>query len=205
MQIQLRNKRWVAVAVLVVALAGVWLSARGSSDDDDRSRIIVRSGSLLFDNGTAAMPGSAWSKDSVLDEWKPVDSNYKGISGFAVTFENVYAPSACQSATVTGDDVEIEYTNGGVTGQVVKFRLRKRRSHLFGLFGKNEPKLEEKGHPLTVNNASTAPELVYTDPTGGYISKVTVKGSAACAIPPPPNEAARLAFEVYIQPKAEQP
>ena len=202
MQRLFTSKRRVAGIVLAVALAAAWLSARGT-DDDDRSRIIVRGGSLLFDNGTAAMPGSAWTKDSVLDEWKPADSNYKGIRGFEVTFEHVYAPSACQSATVTGEDVEIEYTNGGVTGKVVKFRFKKRRSHLLGLFGKNEPKLEQNGNALTVNDASTVPELVYADPTGGYISKVTVKGSAACAIPPPPDNAARLAFQVYIQPKAD--
>jgi hypothetical protein len=201
MQIVIARKRWIGGLIAAVGLAVAGLI--GASDDDDRPQIIVRAGSLLFDNGTAAMPGSAWTKDSVLDEWKPADSNYKGIRGFEVTFEHVYAPSACQSATVTGDDVEIEYTNGGVTGQIVKFRLKKRRSHLLGLFGKNEPKLEQKGNALTVNNASTVPELVYADPTGGFISKVTVQGSAACVIPPPPDNAARLAFEVYIQPKAD--
>jgi len=201
MQSLFGNKRRVAAIVFAVALAAAYLSAR---TDDDRSRIIVRSGSLLFDNGTAAMPGSAWSKDLLLDEWKPVDSNYRGISGFAVSFEGVYAPSACQSSTMTGEDVEIEYTKGS-GGQTVKLRFKKRRSHLFGLFGKNEPKLEEKGNKLEANAASTVPELIYADPNGGFISKVTVKGSAECAIPPPPNDAARLAFQVYIQPKAEQP
>jgi len=196
-----RNRRLAAI-VLAVALAAAYLSAR---TDDDRSRIIVRSGSLLFDNGTAAMPGSAWSKDLLLDEWKPVDSDYKGISGFAVTFEGVYAPSACQSSTMTGEDVEIEYTTGGTPGEVIKLRVKRRRSHLIGLFGKHEPKIEEKGHKLEVNAASTVPELVFADPTHGFISKVTVRGSAACSIPPPPNDAARLAFQVYIQPKAEQP
>jgi hypothetical protein len=195
-----RNRR-IAAIVLAVALAAAYLSAQG----DDRSRIIVRSGSLLFDNGTAAEPGSAWSRDLVLDEWKPVDSDYKGISGFAVSFEGVYAPSACQSSTMTGEHVEIEYTKGGGTGQPVKLRFKKRRSHLFGLFGKNEPKLEEKGTRLEVNTASTVPELIYADQTSGFISKVTVQGSAECAIPPPPNDAARLAFHVYIQPKADHP
>jgi len=201
MQTLFANKRRIAAVVLAVALAAAYVSAR--MEDDDRSRIIVRSGSLLFDNGTAAVPGSAWSKDLLLDEWKPVDSNYRSITGFAVSYEGVYAPSACQSATTTGDDVEIEYTNGGVTGQVVRLRFKKRRSHLFGLFGKNEPKLQEQGHTLTVNAASTVPELVYADPTGGYISKVKVQGQAECVIPPPPNDAARLAFHVLIQPKAK--
>ena len=200
MQTSPANRRRIAAIVLAVALAATYLSAR--VDDDDRSRIIVRGGSLIFDNGTAAMPGSAWSKDLLLDEWKPVDSNYKGISGFAVSFEGVYAPSACQSSTMTGDDVEIEFTK--TDGRIAKMKFRKRRSHLIGLFGKNEPKLQEQGNTLTVNAASTVPELVFADPAG-HISKVTVKGNAECPIPPPPNEPARLAFHVYIQPKAEQP
>ena len=198
-----RIVRWTLAAAIAVG-AGAWLHAL-AMDEDDRPPIIVRSGSLLFDNGSAAMPGSAWSKDLLLDEWKPTDSNYKGISGFAVSFEGVYAPSACQSATTTGDDVEIEYTNGGVTGQVVRLKFKKRRSHLLGLFGKHEPKLEEKGNTLTANAASTVPELVYADPTNGYISKVKVKGQTECPIPPPPTDAARLAFRVKIQPKADQP
>ena len=196
--------RAIVAAVLCATLAVSWLSARAAIDDD-RSVIIVRSGSLLFDNGTAAMPGSAWTKDSILDEWKPLDADYKSISGFAVRFEGVYAPSTCQSSTMTGEDVEIEYTKGGVTGGVVKLRVKKRRSHLLGLLGKHEPKVAENGNTLKVNTAINVPELIYADPTAGYISKVKVKGHAECAIPAPPDTAARLGFKVLIQPKAKEP
>jgi hypothetical protein len=190
------------LAAALCAAGGAWLTA-GTMDDDDRPPIIVRSGSLLFENGTAAVPGSAWSMDTILDEWKPAGSGFKSIRSFAVTFENVYGQSSCQSATLTGDAVDIEYTSGGVTGAVVKMRIHKRRSHLLGLFGRNEPKVDPEGHTLTANVASTVPQLIYTDPTGGYISKITVAGNAECVIPPPSTDAARLAFQVLIQPKAK--
>jgi len=186
----------------LLALAAAWLAA-SSASDDDRGPIIVRAGSLIFENGPGPTPAMPWIQDDVLDEWKPLDNSYQGIKGFEVTFEHLYAPSTCAGTALAGDQVDIEYTTGA--GKVVPTRVRKRRAHGLGLYGKQEPKIDPRGNALRVAVSST-PQLVLDDATRGYISKVTV-GKVSCDFPAPPPapDPAREKFLVRIQPKADHP
>jgi hypothetical protein len=198
-----RSLIWVAGALLL-AVAIAWLSA----DSDDRPPIIVTNGSMYFTNGDASSPivPTQWTNDIVLSEWKPADNNYKGITGFAVSFEKSYAPGVCPQASSTpptaplvGDEVRIEYTLGG-SGGTITSSLRRRRNHWLGVLGKFEPKVvEPHDHGL---KAVSPTQIEFEDQSLGYISKVSV-GGTNCEFPAPQNSADRLAFRVRIQPKAE--
>ncbi|HEX4567577.1 MAG TPA: hypothetical protein VH138_13155 [Vicinamibacterales bacterium] len=193
------------VAGLLLVAAIVWLAA----DSDDRPPIIVTNGSMYFTNGDASSPiqPTQWTDDIVLSEWKPADNSYKGIKGFAVSFENSYATSVCPGATgtppttpLTGDEVRIEYTLGG-SGGTITSTVRRRRSHLLGVFGKFEPKVvEPHDHKL---KAVSPTQIDFEDLSGGYISKVSVAGTD-CVFPAPPDQGSRTAFRVRMQPKADQ-
>ena len=93
-------------------------------------------------------------------------------------------------------------------GKTVSTKVHRRRADLWGLFGKNEPKVNS---PTGAGNQDFhvvgSYQLVFDDPpvgtTNGYVSKVSV-GKTDCVFPAPPSDAARLAFRVRIQPKIDQ-
>jgi hypothetical protein len=205
---RMRSLIWVNAALLVVVAVG-WLLAQ----DDDRPPIIVTNGSMYFTNGdpSSKVTPTQWTDDIILNEWKPADNNYKGIMGFAVSFENSYAPTVCAEAstmpptvTLIADDVKIVYTLAG--GGTTTYEVKRRRNHLLGTFGKFEPKVTDPGKKLQLPSST---QLVFNDPpvgqppTNGYISTVSV-GKTDCAFGPPPSDKARTDFRVRIQPKAEQ-
>jgi hypothetical protein len=190
---QRRHRRLLTIAI-VVAAAG-WLTAKIPGGEDDRGQIIVRSGSLIIESGTVATPGPAWAKDSHLGEWKPTDADFKGISGFEVTFADPYGPLTC-SPPLFDNEVRIEYTRGD--GSLAKMKLRRRFKNLFG---KPEPKVDPDGLTLTDVTGATPPQLRLED-TGGYISKIIV-GLAVCRFDPPASPAARANFRIIVQPKAD--
>jgi hypothetical protein len=206
-------------AALLVAVAVAWLLAQ----DDDRPPIIVTNGSMYFTNGDASssITPTQWTDDILLSEWKPADNNYRGITGFAVSFENSYAPTVCASVIPIADDVKIVYTLAG--GGTTTYEVKRRKNHLLGAAGKYEPKVTDPGKKLQLTSPT---RLEFTDPptgsagrsvtpvaggvTGqavgatsqGYISKVSV-GQTDCGFGPPPTDTARTAFRVRIQPKAQ--
>jgi len=187
-------------AALLVALGSALLLAKGA-EEDDRAPIIVRNGSLIFDGGEGTTTHS-WSKDAFLGEWKP-NQHAKGVHTLEVTFAAVTSPSACATSTMKGKDVLIDYrvSPTGPPSAVMRVHLRKKH-----LIGKREPKIDPNGKQMTLveNTGGTPapPKLVYEDRAPGWISKVTVDG-AACEFVQPPNEAARLAFRVKIQPRKQ--
>ena len=212
---QKKTKSLICVcAALLVAVAVGWLLAQ----DDDRPPIIVTNGSMYFTNGdpSSLIQPTQWTEDITLGEWKPMDNNYHGIRGFEVSFENPYTAGVCVAASsippakpttvLAGEEVRIEYTTAG--GKTVSTKVHRRRADLWGLFGKNEPKVNK---PTGAGNQDFhvvgSYHLVFDDPpvgtTNGYISKVGV-GQTECAFGPPPSDAARLAFRVRIQPKIDQ-
>jgi len=192
----------LAGAVLLAALGAGLLIAQGS-DDEDRPPIIVRDGSLIFDGGEGANSKS-WDKDLFLGEWKPRHGEAKGVRTLEVKFQMVPSPApACAAATLSGREVLIEYRLNPAGNPLAEMRVHLRKKYWFG---KSEPKVDSNGKELKlVEHTSltpTPPALVYEDGNAGWISKVTVDGTA-CAFAQPPNEAARLAFKVRIQPKKQ--
>lgn len=199
----------LAGAALIAVLGAGLLIAHGSDPDDDRPPIIVHSGSLIFDGGAIEppQPGEqpvvrthSWSKDAFLGEWKPSD-HWKGVRSLEVTFRDAASPPACAASTMSGEEVLIDYrvSPDGPPSAVMRVHLR--RKHL--IF-KREPKIDSNGKRLTLlthtSITPTPPMLVYEDRAPGWISKVTVDGTA-CEFARPTSEPARLAFRVRIQPK----
>jgi hypothetical protein len=197
----------LACAALLAAL-GSGLIIAAAAEDDDRPPIIVHNGSLIFDGGqTGPTTGPeqgpvlthSWSKDLFLDEWKP-SQHAKGVRRLAVTFVPKTAP-ACAASAMTGEEVRIEYRVSPTGDPSAVMRVHLRRKHWFG---KREPKIDPNGKELTLREHTsitpTPPMLVYDDRAPGWISKVTVDGTS-CEFARPPDETARLAFRVRIQPK----
>jgi hypothetical protein len=213
MNTQVRWVSWI-LAALLLAVAVAWVSA----DNDDRPPIIVTNGSMYFTNGDPSSPiqPTMWVQDVTLGEWKPVDAGYHGIRGFEVSFENSYASTVCPDASsippakpttpLASDEVRIEYTTGG--GKTISTKVHRRRADLWGLLGKNEPKVNKPNgagnQDFTVVGST---QLEFDDPpvgtTHGYVSKVSV-GKTDCAFPAPSSDAERLAFRVRIQPKIDE-
>ena len=212
---QVRSLLWV-VAALLLAVVVTWLSAA----DDDRPPIIVTNGSMYFTNGDLSSPiqPTGWVRDVTLNEWKPTDNNYNGIRGFAVSFENSYASGVCTDASsvppatptapLVGEDVRIEYTTAG--GKTISTMVHRRRAILWGLFGKNEPKVNKpSGAGNQDFNVVSSTQIDFNDPpvgqppTNGYISKVSV-GTTDCPFGPPASDTERLRFRVRIQPKIDE-
>jgi hypothetical protein len=193
-----RAVRVLGCAAVLAALGAGLLVAQG----DDRPPIIVHSGSLIFDGGEGPNTRT-WSKDALLGEWKPRHDDAKGVRAFEVTFASVYAPSACATSTMSGQEVLIEYRADPAGPPSAVMRVHLRRKHLFG---KREPKIDTNGKRMTLlehtSITPTPPMLVYEDRAQGWISKVTVDGTA-CEFVKPPDEAARKAFKVKIQPKKD--
>jgi hypothetical protein len=192
----------LAGAALLAAVGGGLLMAQG--EGDDRPPIIVRDGSLIFEGGVPSN-SKTWVKDTFLGEWKPRHGEATGVRTLEVTFAMVPSPApACAAATVSGSEVLIEYRLNSTGNPLAEMRVHLRKKYWFG---KREPKVDSNGKELKlVEHTSltpTPPALVYEDGTPGWISKVTVDGTA-CVFTQPPNEAARLAFRVRIQPKKEQ-
>lgn len=202
-------KLFAAAALLAVLGVGLVI-AQGSDDDDDRPPIIVRNGSLIFDGGEGANTRT-FAKDAILGEWKPRQDDAKGVRTLEVKFAAVPSPApACGAATMSGEEVLIEYRPNAAANAATVMRVHLRRKHLIG---KKEPKIDPNGKPLKLlehtSITPTPPMLVYEDDRGitpvppllgGWISKVTVDATS-CEFVQPTSEAARLAFRVRIQPK----
>lgn len=191
-------KLLAGAALAAVLGAGILIAA---GDDDERPPIIVRNGSLIFDGGE--VPNThTWSKDAFLDEWKPAQ-HAKGVRSLDVTFTAVTSPPACAGTTMSGKEVLIEYRVDPAGAPSAVMRVHLRRKHL--IF-KREPKIDSNGKDLVLREHTsitpTPPMLVYEDGAKGWISKVTVD-RAPCEFAPPPDEAARLAFRVRIQPRRD--
>ena len=189
--------RVFAGAVLVALSAGLLIAK--AADDDERPPIIVHSGSLIFEGGVVPKTHS-WAKDAILDEWKPA-GHFKGVKSMDVTFAGVSSPPACAATTMSGKEVLIEYRVSPTGDPSAVMRVHLRRKYLIG---KREPKIDPNGKKLTLREHTsitpTPPMLVYEDGAPGWISKVTV-GGTSCEFARPPDETARLALRVRIQPK----
>jgi hypothetical protein len=198
---QHRYRVAVAVALAGLAVAAIW--ARAMSTGDDRSEIIVRSGSLIFENGTAADPGTPWApRDTFLHEFKPEEpatgDKFKGVKNFEVTFVNPYGPlSAACAGTLTGKLVQVEYTKADGTTVQMKVRLRN-----FAGVGKSEPKVDPQGNDGLQAIPNTSPPQLALADNGGYISRISVD-RIDCSFSPAPDLTRQQAFFVKIQPKAE--
>ena len=205
----------------VLALTAAWLQARGSANDEDRSQIIVRAGSIIIENGKGkgTIPPTRWSQDAVLGEWKPEDNGFRGVKTFEVTFDNAYAACggvgsvspAPKLPSMTGENVAIDFSypakdkKGNDVTAVATIRVQRRRAHWAGLFGKQEPKLVPGAVAFKDTSVSPPPapqQLTSQGVSGGWVSRIAVPG-ATCVLPRPDSEQMRTNFNVLIQPKAE--
>jgi len=150
----------VTVAALLIGLAGC-RAFRANSDSEDRSRIIVRSGSIDFEQDVD------WEFDGGTDKKKasPKQPNGANVTGFQVTFaKQDIEGTSCPQVPVVGDSVDFAYTpaSGPVT---LSAKL---------LGGRNAPMITAPGD-MTIDNAGSKKKLTF-GPTGdGSIASVTVK------------------------------
>jgi hypothetical protein len=173
---------FAAIAVLAVATAVAYaLGFFDFNGNEERPPIIVRGGSIVFENQLVSGTGQSkrWVP-SGTKKWKPDHQEGKRINDFEVTFTGV------QCATLTGHPVRITRTNG--SGATETYDI-KREGWL-----RVDPKVvAPQTVDLVVNNA--IPKATLTSPdTGGAITEVRIGGSS-CALPAENNA------EIIVQPR----
>lgn len=191
------------VVLAVGAAVGLYMYAQ-SDDTEDRPPIIVRDGSAIFEGGDSENPGKGqkdWKSvgNATDNVWKPVQDNGHNVSGFTVYVAG-FDVKNCPQSTLAGNDVQIEYTPGGIVAQTPKvFTIQ--HSPVGGGNNKNEPELDAPVKLAPGSSASGFPQLTYSDAPGGWISKVSVttkKGSLPCGFLQPADSDARNAVRITI-------
>jgi len=176
----------VTVAALLIGLAGC-RAFRANSDSEDRSRIIVRSGSIDFEQDVD------WEYDGGTDKKKalPKQPNGASVIGFQVTFaKQDIDGTSCPAVPVVGDSVEFEYQPS--TGPSEKVRLETKLSG-----SKNTPLISAPGD-MTIDNGGSKKKLTFGSSGGGSIVSVTVNyGSATLKCTP---NSGKFTKEIEIRP-----
>jgi len=176
-----------AVAVGCAAIAAGCSSFSGQRvkpfDDEDRSQIIVRGGSAIFDDGTGsnARPWKGGNPNNPRDKkkWQPDQPGGAKVSAYAVTVQQppnaAGTPSTpCPTLPLVGQVVTLEYT---VDPNVVP---PKTEQFTFSIVTANNP--SGKPEPLLsssvdLDQSSSTPSQLTYDPNMGWLSKVTIGGS----------------------------
>lgn len=166
-----RSVRAIVIAVAAIA-AVAFAFAFGLFDfngDEERPPIIVRNGSIVFENQLVSGPSTGQSKlwvPSGTRKWKPDHKEGKRISGFDVTFNGV------DCAPMSGHPVRITRTNGAGGNETYEIKRE-------GLF-RVDPKVQAPVD-MTVDNSIPKTTLTSKD-TGGAITEVRI-ANTTCNIP----------------------
>ena len=193
------------VAVLAVLTATVMVIRYFLiSSDDDRGPIIVKGGSVTFDDGDPSKPKQwkQWEQPNSADakRWRPKHPNGWSVKAFDVTVTGASDP-ACPTSPASASDVAIDYT---LTGGTSTTQVKVERQLWFTTPGQSkwEPWVTAPADLVPATPSTTAPSapprLVY-NPGDGYISKVTLttsSGNVTC--PVKPEEKSNL--QITVQP-----
>ena len=167
---------------MLLALLAFGLGIFDRNGDEERPPIIVKNGSIIFENQLATSgPGSGRSFDWVPSgngRWKPDHENGKRIDEFYVTFKEIN----CES--MTGNPVHI-------TRQTAKSETEVYQVIRQGFF-RVDPKVVAP-HEMKIDNSLLLKTLSSLD-DGGSITQVRI-GDSKCDIP------ADKTPEVTIQPR----
>jgi len=173
----------VVVATAIVAalvLAGAWAIQRFDLLDDpewdgseERPPIIVRNGSILFENGDPSDSSTLkshwhdWAQDLTTPKWKPDHDDGYHVNSYQVTTTGVIGCSP-----LTGREVTINYTLTDNSVKAFTFAIQKK----FGMkaYNRKEPKLNPGNVSLTATPMDVANNVParLTFAESGYISKV---------------------------------
>jgi hypothetical protein len=184
---QFFRSRIATVAGIAAALGGILIGCTRSGkvatlDDEDRSQIIVRGGSAIFDDGSGAnahgwMPGNPGNPRD-KKQWQPNQPNGASVSSYAVTVQlpanAVGNPSTpCPTLPLVGKLVTVEYTlyTPPTPPAPLQFTFSFVQVNPSGKMG---PLLAST---VDLDATSTASQLIY-DQQEGWISKVTVAAGA---------------------------
>lgn len=164
-------------AIVGVAMAlAFFLGAFDRNGDEERPPIIVRGGSIVFENQPFGSTGQSklWVP-SGTQKWKPDHRDGQRITGFRVTVPGT-------SCALNGNPVKISRTIGSATQE---YDIKKE-----GFF-RVDPKVEApQGVEMEVNNSIPKTTLSSRD-TGGTITQVRIGGNSC------PVSAGQ---EIHVQP-----
>jgi len=179
----------VAAALAIVALGCSRSEGDGGRvgqlDDEDRSQIIVRGGSAIFDDGTGtkAKPWKSGNPTNPNDKkkWQPDQDKGAPVSAYAVTVQQpAGAPGTpstpCPTLALLGQTVILEYTTDKSTNPptVEQFTF----SIVVSPKGKAEPMLSST---VGLDQSPTIPSQLTYMPQTGWLSKVTIGGTDPAA------------------------
>lgn len=204
---QLIGARVCVAGAIAVALGGILVgcTAKGVKIlDDDRSQIIVRGGSAIFEDGTGSK-ASDWGPGNPHDpndrkKWRSTQANGAPVNTYGVTVQRpAQAPgqpsNPCPAVPFEGSLVTIDYT---INGRTEHFTFSIDTS---GSSGRGEPLLTS-----TVDldqSPSNKSQLTYQPAGGGWISQVTVTDgsqSQSCSFADPSGGSTTKAI-ITIQPR----
>ena len=158
------EKLVVGAALVGAVAAGAFVASR-LAGDDDRPPIIVKGGSLYFDNGkenNAHRPRKNWKKDSATGEYAQDDA--KNVKFFQVYFVGGTKNdgSACEPTTVTNFTIRFDHdanTTTMVRSYAVKIVNKEPTISGDGLSGEGSPRLTAEA----LNGAKTITSVDFDD------------------------------------------
>lgn len=154
--------------------------------DEDRPPIVVKNGSIVFENQLVAQKAASHSKDWISDggsarKWKPDHTAGRWTKGFDVSFSSEVACAAMQGNPVT-------IRRRTAAGVVQQFEIK-----ASGGF-RSDPKIKA---PVDMDADNTVPrKTLKTRDAGGAITEVEV-GGTTCTIP----AGSEATLEILIQPR----
>jgi hypothetical protein len=168
---RLVDVRFVAVALVVGVVGGIALAVglfKPGADNEDRSQIIVRSGSVTLDQDKKWKFDDGSAKTARQDH-----ANGAPVTDYAVKIENAsYGDSEnvpCPKATMVATSLDIEYTSRPSTVKHVKVSISSST-------GSAEP-LITADDAMTADNSASPPRLTY-EAGAGWLSKITLSDSS---------------------------
>ena len=162
------TEKAVVGAGVVAALVIGYAISNKLADDDDRPPIIVKGGSLYFDNTSPKRPGKPWKQvnQASKKEWELDHNNGKPVSFFALYFPNTNcAPVEVEEAVVNFDH------DGDATTTPKQFTIK------IAATGKRRPIVASPDD--MEKDTSDATRLIGAA-SGGQIASVSVGGSVVC-------------------------
>lgn len=157
------SKRWTRSLLIIAGVGGLAIAACTNTvySDEDRPPIVVKNGSIIFENDRDWVPGAtrAWT----LDQPKG-----KAVTTFDVSFKSV----SC--ASTSGTVVTIIRTSAG--GQTQTYKVIRTG-------GSRPEPLINAPVDMDVDNVPARKTLTSRD-SGGAITEVKVAGGTTCTVPP---------------------
>ena len=129
MTLTTRQKLMVGAAIVAVGIVA-YFGLRAFFADEERPPIIVRGGSLYFENKSAKRPGKPWQKPDQNNpkEWEPNDNGGKKVSYYQVYFTG----GGADCVPAEAESVVVNFVDDSGTAKTYRVTTRSDRPIVIG-------------------------------------------------------------------------